>query len=275
MCRVGVVTLYRYVDVQPDAVLAFLVVGTNDSLPVEPNQKRRSIVNLNHLPTLFHPHGLTLNGSDGTPSTWLPPLSTILVCDPRIEVSGGRAQLSPSKQLSVVASQLPIVGNMPLDSITTIFSEAIPPALDTDDNTINRWIGVLSARVFLTDSSENFTAYPHGVPVFDVTTLSSNLNAFTLSGSKAFLDGLYVSSSDLSNISALTTPVIGFGEIERQALVGDKTLGIVTLCLSIGSLVSFAVLAYLILKNVGKTFELKYLLPVLCTKPSNSFINVE
>lgn len=266
--------LYRYVDVQPDAILAILVVGTNDSLPVDPEQKRRSIVNLNNLPTLFHPHGLTLNDSDGVTSTWISPLSTILVCDPRLEVSGGRARLSPSKQLSVVASQLPAVGNMPYNSITTLFSEAITDALDTDDNTINRWISVLSARVFLTDSSENFAAYPHGVPVFDLPTLSNNLNIDTLSGSKAFLDGLFVGTSDLSNISSLARPVIGLGEVEKEALVGDKTLGIVALGLSIGTLLSFSILAYLILVNVGRTFELKYLLPILCIKPNDSFVHM-
>lgn len=268
----GIVPLYRYVDVQPDTVLTFLAIGTNDTLPLDPDEDQRSIINLNNLPTLFHPDGLAINGSDGTPSRWISPLSSILVCDPRIEVSGGWAQLTPNKQLSVVASQLPLVGNMPHDAITTLFSEALPDALDTDDSTVPQWISVLSARVFLTDSSENFTAFPHGVPLFDLATLNNNMNIYTLSGSKAFLDGLYVDSSDQSNITAQTRSVIGSGEVEKQALVGDTTLGVVSLCLATGSVILFAVLTYLILVNVGRTFELENLLPILRTKMNESFM---
>ncbi|EKM76018.1 hypothetical protein AGABI1DRAFT_131736 [Agaricus bisporus var. burnettii JB137-S8] len=131
----GVLPLYRYIDVRPDALFAALFVGTNDSLPVHPAEQNQSIVNLNNLPTLYHPEGLSLNSSDGVPSSWVSPLSTILVCDPRIDISGGRARLTPNKQLSVVASQLPRIGNIPYNAVTTIFSEALMEALDTEDST--------------------------------------------------------------------------------------------------------------------------------------------
>lgn len=246
-----------------------LVVGTNDTLPIDPDEKKRSVVNMNNLPTLYHPHGLTLNNSDGTPSQWLSPLSSVLVCDPRIEVSGGRARLTPNQQLSVVASQLTPVGNIPHNAITTIFSTALPQAVDSDDETLNPWIGVLGGRLVLANSSfTNFEAFPHGVPVHDIATLNYNLNSFTSSGSKAFLDGLYVDPSDQSNITIQTTSVIGLVEIEKQALVGDTTLGIVSLCLAAGSVILFAALAYLIVANGGKTFELRNLLPIFLAKGS-------
>lgn len=258
--------LYRYLDVQPDAVLAILVIGTNDTLPVDPDEEERSIINLNNIPTLFHPDGLAINGTDGLPSQWNSPLSSILVCDPRIEVSGGRVRLTPNKQLSVVASQLRAVGNIPRDAITTVFSGALPSPLDTDTSALPQWIGVLSARAFLTDSSQNFTPYPHGVPLHDLATLGSNMNAYMLSGSKSFLDGFYVDPSNQSNFTTQTRSVIGLGEVEKQALVGDMTLSIVAVCLSTGSVLSFAILMRLIIMNGDKTFDLRNLLPIFSGK---------
>lgn len=254
---------------QPDSTLAILFVGTNNTLPVNSDEEKRPIINLNTLSTFFHPNGFTIKTPHGN-SKWPAPLSSVLVCDPRVEISGGRAQLTPSKQLSVVASQLPPVGTMPYDAITTIFSLSLPSALDTDDITMPPWIGSVSAQVFLTDVSLNFTAYPHGVPLLNLATVNNNLNIYATSGSKAFLDGLYADPSNQLNISTQTRSVIAFGEVEKQALVGDMALGIASLCLSIGSVVLFAVLMYLILTNVGKTFELRNLLPVLDAQASKS-----
>lgn len=252
--------------------MATLVIGTNDTLPVDPDEKKRSIISLNDLPTLYHPDGLTLNTFEGVPSQWVSPLSAILLCNPGIEVSGGRALLTPNKKLSVVASQLPPVGNIPYDAVTTIFSSALSEAFDTDDSTISPWISVISARVFLTDSSENFTAFPRGVPLHDLATLNNNFNVYMSSGSKAFLDGLYVDSSDESKITAQTRLVMGLGEVEKQALVGEMTLGIVSLCLLTGTVVLFAILVHLIVMNGGKTFDLGNLLRVLNAKSSESIM---
>lgn len=256
---------------QPDASVAMLVIGTNDTLPLDPDEKKRSIVNLSNLPTLYHPHGFALNDSDGGTSHWVSPLSTILLCDPGIKVSGGRALLTPNQQLSVTASQLPSVGNIPHDAATTIFSLALPEALDSDDDAVSQWLGVLSARLFLVGGSFNFTAFPpRGVPVNDIATLNDKFNTFTSSGSKAFLDGLYVGPSDRSNITRQTRLMIGSGEVEKQALTGDTTLGIVSLCLAAASVVLFAILAHLVVLNGGKTFELGNVLPILSEKGSVS-----
>lgn len=248
---------------QPDAVSAVLLIGTNSTLPVDPNENKRSTINLDDIPAMFHPSGLTLNTSGSIPSQWASPLSTVLFCDPHIEVSGGHVQLTPSKKLTVTTSGLPPIGNMPRDAITTIFTQALLEALDTNDETVEQWIGTLSTIMFLTDISMNLTTFPHGVPIHNLTTLAENFNSFTHSASKAFLDGLYVDPSDQSNITAQARSVPGLAEVEAQALVGDKTLGFVSLCLSVTSMISYGLLVNLMLGNPSEAFDLQNLLPVL------------
>ncbi|KAJ3558693.1 hypothetical protein NP233_g11459 [Leucocoprinus birnbaumii] len=224
----GIVPLYRYLDVQPDANFAVLVIGTNSSLPVDPDPNKRSIINLDHLPTSFHPEGLLLNNTDAITSHWISPLSVILYCDPSIEASGGRARLSPTKALEVTASGLPAVGNIPHNATTTIFTSALLDVLDTGDETVGQWLGTQSVDMFLANPIMNFTAFPpSGAPLVDLVKLNENFNAFTLSASKAFLDGVTPDPQNQSLLLAHTRSVVGSGEIEQQALTGDKTLGIV------------------------------------------------
>ncbi len=250
-------------DVQPDAISAFLLIGTNDSFPVDPDEEKRSIINLNHLPTLFHPFGLEVNLSHSDSSQWISPLSTVLVCDPQLELSGGWGQLTPGKNLTVAASGLPLVGNISPDVTTTIFSQVMLDVLDADNPIEATWVGDISVRLFLTDISENFTAFPHGVPIYNLPTLNENFNIFTSSASKAFSDGFFVNPSNRSDITIRTRSVVGLGEVEKPALVGDKTLGLVSLCLSIAAAVGFGVLVRLLNANPGATFELQNIMKAL------------
>jgi hypothetical protein len=120
----------------------------------------------------------------------------------------------------------------------------------------------------------DFSSYPRGAPLNDLTTLNTKFNNFTLSASKAFVDGLFVSPTNQSNLTAQTRQVVGWGEVERQGLTGDKTLGIVSVCLSIGAVISFAVLTRLILVNQCAEFGLANLLPLLNPDKYESFIIV-
>ncbi len=135
--------------------------------------------------------------------------------------------------------------------------------LDTDDSTSDTWVGDLSARLFLTDISQNFTAFPRGVSIYDLATLNDNLDVFTLSASKAFSDGFFVNPANQSNTTIRTRSVVGLGEVEKPALVGDKTLGLVSLCLSIAAAVGFGVLVRLLNANPGATFELQNIMQAL------------
>lgn len=216
-----------------------------------------------------------LNNSDADPSQWISPLSTVLYCDPHIDVSGGRARLSPQKSLRLAASGLPPIGNIPRDAITTLFTSALLEVLDTDDDTDDKWLGVLSEQMFLQDASLNFSKYPSGVPLYDLATLNDNFNSFTLSASKAFLDGLYANPKNQSDLTAQTRSVVGTGEVEMNALTGDKTLGIVSLCLSIASVFSYGLLVRWSLISGGKTFVLANLLPVISAEKKESFVLLE
>lgn len=264
----GIVPLYRRTGTQPDTRSAFLAIGSNETFPVDPKKNRRPAINLDNLPTLFHPSGLSLNSSNSSSSQWISPLSTILLCDPRIEVSGGRAQLTQNKNLMVTASGLPPVDNIPHETITTLFTQAFLSPLDTGDVTGNRWLGRMSRQVFLASNSTSSSKFPHGIPIHDLDTIEGNLNGFMSSVSKAYLDGFYVNPSiNISDMMLRTTPVVALGEVHKQALVGDETLGILSLWLSSGVVVCFSVLIRLLLSNVGAAFELGHLLEAVNDGP--------
>ncbi|KAF5354835.1 hypothetical protein D9756_005728 [Leucocoprinus leucothites] len=269
-CTGGFLTLYRYLDVQPDGRLAMVVFGTNSSLPVNPDESKRSFLNLNKLPTLYHPLGLTLNNSRGDPSKCTSPLSTVLYCDPRIQVSGGCAQLSPDKSLRLAASGSSRIGNIPDEAVTTLFTSALLGILDTDDDAVNQWIGVQTLDMFpSTPSDQDFLKYPSGVPLHNITTINSKFNDYVLSASKAFVDGLYATSHNQSDLVPQTRLIVGTGEVHRHGLTSDKRLGILSLCLSIACAVLYELLVRWIAVRGGELFEFISLPPVIATERRN------
>ncbi|KAF5354940.1 hypothetical protein D9756_005729 [Leucocoprinus leucothites] len=272
----GFLPLYRYIDVQPDGRLAMLALGTNSSLPIDPDQDKCSFLNLDNLPTLYHPSGINLNDSDGDPSQWTSPLSTVLYCDPQLQVSGGRAQLSPDKSLTLAASGLSRIGNIPDEAVTTLFASAVLLVLDTDDDTVNQWVGVQTIDMFLpVTSDDDFPKFPNGVPLHNITTINSKFNDYVLSASKAFVDGLYANPRNQSDLTPQTRLVAGIGEVQRQGLTSDKRLGILSLCLSIACAILYGLLVRWLAVHGGEPFELVSLLPIITTEKQESFMSLE
>ncbi|KAF5354826.1 hypothetical protein D9756_005726 [Leucocoprinus leucothites] len=272
----GFLPLYRYIDIQPDGRLAVLALGTNSSLPVDPDEDKRSFLNLDNLPTLYHPSGINLNDSDGDPSQWTSPLSTILYCDPQLQVSGGRAQLSPDKSLTLAASGLSRIGNIPDEAVTTLFASALLLTLDTADETDKPWVGAQSIDMFLpVTSDDDFSKYPSGVPLHNITTINSKFNDYTLSASKAFADGLYANPHNQSDLTPQTRLVAGIGEVQRQGLASDKRLGILSLCLSVACAILYGLLVRWLAVHGGEPFELASLLPVISAEKEESFMPLD
>jgi hypothetical protein len=100
------------------------------------------------------------------------------------------------------------------------------------------------------------------------------MNRFILSASKAFMNGFYASPSNQSDVVAQIRSVVGWGEVERQAL-GEKTFGVVSLCLFIASVLSYGLLIRSLLVTKGEPFILRYLLPVLYAVKEDSFLDLD
>ncbi|KAJ3566806.1 hypothetical protein NP233_g6771 [Leucocoprinus birnbaumii] len=129
---------------QPDAKSAFLFLGTNSSLAANTHKKDApSGINLNHVPTWFHPSKIQLFSSTKKPFSWIvSPLSTILICNTQTTVAGGLVQLSECRNaVNVAMAGLPRVGNIPDDAINSMLTNAPLEALDVEMNPpISSWV---------------------------------------------------------------------------------------------------------------------------------------
>ncbi|KAF5354866.1 hypothetical protein D9756_005788 [Leucocoprinus leucothites] len=264
----GIMPMYRFgIDMQPDPRSAYLVLGTNSSFAIKSTEKERPRINLDHVPTLFHPYLIKLVSSTLDPSFWLAPLSTILVCDPGIVISGGVAQLSQRKNtLRVVTAGLSRIGNMPDDAINAFLTNALLEYLDIDDEPVDQYLGNQTMRVLLESSSRNSTEFPYGIPVRNLSVIGQVMNGLMMSGSKAFLDGIYVDQHNELNLTSHTRIVNGTGEIHREALVSHGSHAVGLLCLIVLSILLFGLLMrFLILPGGDRrvAFTLNYLLPIL------------
>lgn len=165
---------------------------------------------------------------------------------------------------------MPLVENIPNDAMTTIFTSGLLDVLDTNTDTGNKCLSTSSIEMFLQDTSLNLSIYPAGIPLHNLSALNENFNSFFLSASKAFLDGLRANSNNFSDISMHTMFVIGLGEVEMQALTGDETLGIVSLCLSVGTVILYGMLVRWLSVNRGEPFVLANILPAISSEKEES-----
>ncbi|KDQ49569.1 hypothetical protein JAAARDRAFT_200730 [Jaapia argillacea MUCL 33604] len=165
------------------------------------------------------------------------PLTTILLCDPKPSVSGGRVRLDVDNTLTVVQSGLPsTVGNIPISAANVILSSGLlgPVSEQELQNTAKMIINYICELLFLVDPSLNLTNYPMGVPPLDIESINNNMDIFFGSASKAYTDGYYSIGSAIPTFTTVSVeaeqgePRLAFASSKLLFIVYASLLGVAT-----------------------------------------------
>jgi len=207
---------------------AYLFLGGNSSLS---DGSTYSFVDLTGLPSAYN-----LTGNSPSPGlsgvSYQPPLTTVLVCDPQPSVSGGTVILNTNGSLFVTSSGLPSLhNNIPLEMAYVVLSQGLLGAASAPETHGVSHIAVnyIAASLFMKDPSFNITTYPTGVPVLDLASINNNLDVYTSSASKAYMDGYLPDDAWLPTAALSTIPVNAQWQEQRLALVTNKTLWVVVI----------------------------------------------
>jgi hypothetical protein len=149
------------------------------------------------------------------------PLATVLLCDPRMNLSSALVTLSPSNSLSIAGVRPSPVGNISPGSAAFVLSQSLLKVTDVDPRLNDLALNLLSARLFLQqpfNSQDNYfgTAY-----VRSASNISSTIGAYVSSAAKAWSDGYW----ETDRYSTVVRDAIE--QKQSLAIVGNVPLGIV------------------------------------------------
>lgn len=200
---------------------AYLFIGGNRTLPnprVSPPEP--FAVDLGNIPTTFVPSGVGITAAS---EIFIGPLASVLICDPHLNISGGRVRLSKDGTVNVIASGRPPIGNIASSAANLIFTTALQTALfAVEPLEINNFVNNVAAVMFMANSSVDWNS-ARNIPPLDLATINKNVDTFMLSAAKAFLDGYRKSGTAVTaRFDLVTVPAIG--QQERLALMTSKGL---------------------------------------------------
>ncbi|KIJ23789.1 hypothetical protein M422DRAFT_39456 [Sphaerobolus stellatus SS14] len=201
---------------------AYIFLGSNSTVPNarNPDESPLSGINLDDLPTDSATDFYPWKGSNETSSALL---VTMLVCDPHMHIIGGQASLAVNRSLTVLSesSELPLLGNIPSDAANLMFSSALLDGLSTPDlyGDTNSFVNGLSSLLFLGRNYE-LDVSNSSVQPFSLDIINRKMNAFVLSGTKAFSDGYAVDDDSV--------PFGIFMNARTNATIQEQQLGLVT-----------------------------------------------
>lgn len=162
--------------------------------------------------------------------TFIPSLASVLVCDPRMNITGGLVTIETNNSLRVHSSDQVLVGNIPLPAARIFFSQGLIGAVDPTYEYVSNstYISVIAAKMF-TSLAINSTST--GIGLLDLDTINSNMNIFTGSAAKAYADGYYPADGSLPITNATTMPVNDTIQQPRIMLKTSQPLWIIDICL--------------------------------------------
>lgn len=181
-------------------------------------------VNLEDLP-IFNASNLSIFG--GTVHLKAP-ITTLLVCEPHLEYSGGEVQLHPNGSITIIHSQNPpigiidntsqFLGNIFRDYISRFFA----PSFATSD-----LLTLPAIETFLPSTgftAANFSNGGYIASPLSLKEISSNLNAITTSIAKYFSGGAIIGGGFGISASSALLDVDGWVENEKLVLVTNPRL---------------------------------------------------
>jgi hypothetical protein len=151
------------------------------------------------------------------------PLASILLCNPRMNVSSAMVTFSPeSRYVSVSTETLgTAVGNISPGAAALLLSRSLQRVTSPDGIDYNPLVGRAAAPIFLQERLDGNYLNTTSVPLRPVANISASIGAYVSSAVKAWADG-YVTDSK----KAVTVPMDAVKEVPSLALVGSVPLTI-------------------------------------------------
>ncbi len=239
---------------------AFLFIGGNSTFRnsrVTPSTP--FAIDLGTLPATFVTSGV---GVSVVQESFVGPLASVLVCDPHLQISGGRASLAADGTLRIISSGQPPTGNFPPSAAKLIFTNSFQVALvELVPLELNNIINNVASVMFMANSSVDWNTAAN-IPPSDLATINKNLDAFMLSAAKAFIDG-YRKTGSSAAVSFDLKTIPATGKEQRLALTTSKGLFITVIVVFVIALVLLYTLCRSVLAQKRYPFDLHSVLSVL------------
>jgi hypothetical protein len=213
---IGSLSLVDFPTEERVGLVAFIFSGGNSSvLDRRFNPPAPYAVDLTSIPTTFTAEGAGL--ALDTNSVYAP-LSSVLVCDPRPQISGGRVSVTNDGTLTVVSSGKTPIGNIPESAANLIFTNALQTAtVQVETFATTNAVNNVVAKMFMANSTAVNWESAQGVVPLDLPSINQNMDTFMLSAAKAFIDGYRKNGTGLAVDFELDT-VPAMGQQESLAL---------------------------------------------------------
>jgi hypothetical protein len=185
---IGPLSLTNFAIEELVGTSAFIFSGGNSSVPDRRfNPPVPYAVDLTSLPTTFTADGAGLNLVS---NTLYAPLSSVLVCDPNTNITGGRIRVTDDGTVTVITSGNAPIGNIPQSAANLIFSNALQIALsEAEALEIANAVNNIAAMMFMADSSTVDWNQARDIRPLDLPSINDNMDSFMLTAAKAFIDG--------------------------------------------------------------------------------------
>lgn len=183
-------------------------------------------IDLGDLPAAFVSQGVGVTA--GSDLRLVGPLASVLVCNPNINISGGRVRLLQDGAVEIIASGGSPDGSFPLSAANFIFSNALQVALvELEPLEIANLVNNVGSDMFMANTSIDWNTAQNVVPL-DLPSINRNVDIFMSSAAKAFIDG-YRKDGPTTVPAFDLAPVPGIGQEQRLALTTSKGLFITTI----------------------------------------------
>lgn len=213
---------------------AFLFLGGNWTLTLNRTSngpdRIASIIDLTGLST-YASLGFTSNSTAPEDKNFIgPPLASILICDPQMNVSGGQVTLYQNRSLLVTSANRSAVGNIPIPAARVLLSQSLLEAISVREpyGDTSTSINYIAASLFMSDPTIDDTSRPFGIPPLKLDAINQKMDIFLASAAKAYTDG-YRSAGQLSLGDFRTISVAAMGQRQRLKLITSRPLWITTI----------------------------------------------
>jgi len=152
----------------------------------------------------------------------------VLLCDAQPMISGGRVRLENDGTVNVISSGHSPDGSFPSTAANIIFSWSFQGKFEVFQT--SNLLNAIAADIFMTNSFVDWNNL-EGIASLDIPSFNKNLDDFTSSAAKAFIDGYR--KVGLANATFDLASVPGLMEEQRLALTTSKVFFIITVVLDV------------------------------------------
>lgn len=249
-----------------------LFLGGNSTFPVNTTNASNTWIDLTGLPTLYNPSQFLAYHPISPVVDWVTsPLATLLICEPRLNMTTGSAWIVPNLNISEpdvtvydIGEAAPI-GNIAPEAAHLLFSTALYTASNEADQVISEqaidWINFNSivSKLFMPDPPAGDWRNLSGVQPRSLDTINSLVDDYKLSALKAFTTGYRPESAIIRVQGVFSKPVPALYVDNGLALATSPHYAVLHVALATIEAILLLVLVVLNLKQNRLPFDLAHM----------------